>query len=640
MPPSKPVAETALPIRRAGSLQRDAVTHRVCGDSGDGMQLAGAQFSLASAVLGNDVATLPDFPAEIRAAAGTLAGVSAFQVRFGNRPIHSPGDRVDTLVAMNPAALKANFPDLAPGGLLLVNADAFGPDDLHNAGYSTNPLEDGSLAGCQLRAVPINTLNRQAVAAQKLCSYEADRCKNFFALGLVFWLYERPLEPTLRYIRQKFAKNPAVMEANTRTLRAGYHYGETSAVLPAPCRVTAAPTPPGLYRRVSGNEALVLGLIAAAERADKMLVFAGYPIAPSTDVLHTLADLKRFGVRVLQAEDETAAAGAVIGAAFGGALGVTVTSGIGVCLKSEALGLAVSAELPLVVVNVQRGGPSTGLPSKTEQADLLQAMFGRNGESPLPVLAPATPADCFAVTLEAVRIAFRFMTPVVVLSDTHLACAGEPWRVPAAADLPVLTVEHPHAAPSKSNGHGAVHFRPYERDERLARPWALPGTPGLEHRLTGLEKEDGTGDVSYDPVDHEHMVRVRAEKVANIAADIPLLEAFGPETGDLLVIGWGSTFGAIRTAVERAHNKGLSVAHAHLRHLNPMPRNTGELLRRYRMVLVPELNAGQLLLLVRAAFLVDAVGLNKVQGTPFLAAEVEEKIEELLLEGGGITVDG
>jgi 2-oxoglutarate ferredoxin oxidoreductase subunit alpha len=630
MPPSKSTTETVSAAPPMRAVELDAVTVRFCGDSGDGMQLAGSQFSLASAVLGNDVFTLPDFPAEIRAAAGTLAGVSSFQVQIGSQPVHTPGDRVQTLVAMNAAALKANLPDLESGGLLLVNRDAFGPEDLRNAGYITNPLDDGSLADYRLCAVPINTLNRKAMADLQLCPWEADRCRNFFALGLLFWLYERPMEPTLRYIRQKFSKNPAVMEANNRTLRAGYRHGEISGLSPVVFRVPKASTPPGTYRRITGNEAFSMGLVAAAARAEKTLVYAGYPITPATDILHTLADWKRFGIRVLQAEDETAAIGMIIGAAFGGALGVTATSGPGLCLKQESIGLAISAELPVVIIDVQRGGPSTGLPTKAEQSDLLQALFGRHGDCPLPVIAPATPAECFTMAFEAVRIAFRFMTPVLVLSDAFLACGAEPWRVPAVADLPSLTVQHPRSDSAKTNGNGVAHFWPFLRDERLVRPWPLPGTPGLEHRLTGLEKEDGTGDVSYDPADHEHMVQVRARKVANVAAEIPPLEAFGPESGELLIVGWGGTFGAIRTAVERAQRKGLSVAHAHMRYLNPMPSNTGEVLRRYRRVLVAELNTGQLRMLLRSEYLIDAVGLNKVQGRPFLAADVEETIEGML----------
>jgi 2-oxoglutarate ferredoxin oxidoreductase subunit alpha len=610
--PSRPVEE------------REAVTVRFAGDSGDGMQLAGNQFTRTSALFGNDVSTLPDFPAEIRAPAGTLAGVSGFQVHFSSADVLTPGDRLDALVAMNAAALKTNLRDLAAGGILIVNIDAFGPSDLQRAGYAASPLDDGSLRGHRVLAVPMTALNRAALGSLQLSTREADRCKNFFALGLVYWLYERPLEPTLRWVRAKFASNPAAREANSRALRAGYNYGETVEALPVHYRVARAAIAPGTYRNVTGNEALALGLVAAARQAGLDLFYAGYPITPASDVLHQLARLKRFGVRTLQAEDEIAAVGAAIGASFGGALGVTATSGPGVCLKAEAVGLAVMTELPLLLIDVQRGGPSTGLPTKTEQADLLQAMFGRHGECPVCVVAPASPADCFAMAFEAVRLAVRFMTPVYFLSDGYLANGAEPWRLPRVEDLPRILVQHP------SSANGAASFLPYARDERLVRPWAVPGTPGLEHRVGGLEKEDVTGSVSYDPLNHEHMVQTRAQKVANIAAEVPLLEVSGPLEGDLLVVGWGGTYGAIRTAVQRAQRKGLKVAHAHLRYLNPMPRNTGEVLKRYKKVLVPELNRGQLRLLLRAEFLIDAVGLNKVQGRPFLVGEIEEKIEEVV----------
>jgi 2-oxoglutarate ferredoxin oxidoreductase subunit alpha len=602
----------------------EAVAVRFAGDSGDGMQLAGTQFTNASAVFGNDISTLPDFPAEIRAPAGTLAGVSGYQINFARSDIHTPGDRVNTLVAMNPAALKTNVKDLEPGGILIVNTDAFAFNDLHKAGYKTNPLEDGSLNNFRVIKVPINKLNREAVAAMKLSPREADRCKNFFALGLVYWLYERPMEPTLRWIREKFAKNPVVLEANTATLKAGYHFGETTEAFPVQYRVPKAQIKPGKYRKITGNEATAIGLVTAATLARKELVYATYPITPASDILHQLAEWKRFGVKTIQAEDEIAAIGAAIGAAFGGALGVTATSGPGICLKSEAIGLAVITEMPLVVIDVQRGGPSTGLPTKTEQADLLQAMFGRNGECPAAVVAACSPADCFTMILEAVRIAVRFMTPVFFLSDGYLANGAEPWLVPKPEELPRLDIEHP----TKPNQNG--NFMPYLRDSRLVRQWAIPGTPGLEHRIGGLEKEDVTGNVSYDPVNHEHMVRTRAQKIANIAQEIPELAVNGPESGDVLVIGWGGTYGAITSAVDRCRADGLKVASAHLRYLNPMPRNTGEVLKRYKKVLVPELNRGQLRLLLRATYLVDAVGLNKVQGRPFLVSEIEEKIHELV----------
>jgi 2-oxoglutarate ferredoxin oxidoreductase subunit alpha len=610
-------------------------TIRLAGDSGDGMQLAGTQFTHTSAMFGNDISTLPDFPAEIRAPAGTLAGVSGFQIHFSSTDIHTPGDRLNTLVVMNPAALKTNLRDLEAGGILIANADAFAAGDLHKAGYTTNPLDDGSLKGYRLFAVPITKLNREAVSELKLSTREADRCKNFFALGLVYWLYERSLDPTLRWIQMKFGKNAGVMEANSRALKAGYNYGETTEAMPVHYRVSKASIPPGRYRKITGNEALAIGLVAASKQANLPLVYATYPITPASDILHQLAELKRFGVKTLQAEDEIAAMGAAIGASFAGALGVTGTSGPGICLKSEAIGLAVMTELPVVVVDVQRGGPSTGLPTKTEQADLLQAMFGRNGECPACIVAPCSPSDCFDMAFEAVRLAVGFMTPVFVLSDGYLANGAEPWLIPDSSKLPQIPVRfaqaHAHGASNgASNGNGSAVFHPYKRDERLVRPWAVPGTAGLEHRIGGLEKEDITGNVSYDPANHEHMIRTRAQKIANIAQAIPELSVMGPPEGDVLVLGWGGTYGSIVTACQRAQHKGWKVAQAHLRYLNPMPRNLGAVLKRYRKVLVPELNAGQLLMLLRATYLVDAVGLNKIQGKPFLVGEIEAKIEELL----------
>jgi len=623
---SNPALERKNPQHQLEEL--DAVTIRFAGDSGDGMQLAGTQFTNASAILGNDISTLPDFPAEIRAPAGTLAGVSGFQVHFSKYDIHTPGDRLNTLVAMNPAALKTNLKDLEPGGILIVNSDAFTTADLHKAGYKNNPLEDGSLKGYKIYHIPINKLNREAVSQVKLSPREADRCKNFFALGLVYWLYERPLEPTLRWIRDKFAKNPAVLEANTRTLKAGYNYGETTETIAVHYKVPKAEIKPGRYRKITGNEALAMGLVTATQLANIPLVYASYPITPASDILHHLSELKRFGVRTLQAEDEIAAIGMAIGASFGGAMGVTATSGPGVCLKSEAIGLAVMTELPCLIVDVQRGGPSTGLPTKTEQADLLQAMFGRNGECPVAIVAPCSPADCFNMTFEAIRLAISFMTPVFLLSDGYLANGAEPWLIPNVANLPKIKIRHP-AAP-ESNGNGTGEFMPYQRDERLVRQWAIPGTPGLEHRIGGLEKEDVTGNVSYDPINHEHMVKTRAQKIANIANDIPELTVTGPQEGDLLVIGWGGTYGAITTAVQRAQRKGYKVAATHLRYLNPMPKNTAAILKRYKKILVPELNSGQLRLLLRSYFLVDALGLNKIQGRPFLVSEIEEKIAQML----------
>ncbi len=631
IPGSHPSTGRLVPVEELVSA-----TIRLAGDSGDGMQLAGTQFTHTSAMLGNDISTLPDFPAEIRAPAGTLAGVSGFQIHFSSTDIHTPGDQLNTLVAMNPAALKTNLKDLEPGGILIVNQDAFAAGDLHKAGYTQSPLTDGSLKNYRLLSVPITTLNREAVKDLKLSTREADRCRNFFALGLVYWLYERSLEPTLRWIQAKFAKNAGVLEANTRALKAGYNYGETTEAMPVHYRVVKAHIAPGRYRKITGNEALALGLVAAGQSSGLPVFYASYPITPASDILHQLSELKRFNVKTFQAEDEIAAMGAAIGAAFGGALGVTATSGPGICLKSEAIGLAVMTELPVVVIDVQRGGPSTGLPTKTEQADLLQAMFGRNGECPAAVVAPCSPADCFAMALEAVRLAVGFMTPVFLLSDGYLANGAEPWLIPSPASLPKIPVRFATApnAPAAGNGHGNgeghTAFLPYLRDKRLVREWAVPGTPGLEHRIGGIEKEDRTGNVSYDPLNHHHMVQTRAQKIANIAQEIPELSVMGPAEGDVLVCGWGGTYGSIVTAVQRAQRKGLKVAHAHFRYLNPMPRNTAAVLKRYKKVLVPELNRGQLRLLLRAEYLVDAVGLNKIQGRPFLVSEIEEAIEKLV----------
>jgi len=613
-------------MRMAATEELESATIRFAGDSGDGMQLAGTQFTNTSAVLGNDISTLPDFPAEIRAPVGTLAGVSGFQIHFSSREIHTPGDHLNALVAMNPAALKTNIRDLEKGGILIVNKDSFATSDLSKAGYKSNPLEDGSLKDHRVISVPITVLNREAVADLKLSPREADRCKNFFALGLIYWLYERPLEGTLKWIKEKFHKNLAVLEANTRALNAGYNFGETTEALPVHYRVAKAQIKPGRYRKITGNEAISLGLVAAAELASKQLMYSSYPITPASDILHELSAMKKFGVRTFQAEDEIAAVCAAIGAAFGGAIGVTATSGPGICLKSEAIGLGVMTELPLIIIDVQRGGPSTGLPTKTEQADLLQAMFGRNGECPAAIVAPQSPADCFDMVLEAVRLAIGFMTPVFVLSDGYIANGAEPWSIPKLSDLPPIKVVHP----MQLGTNGDAKFLPYKRDARLVRPWAIPGTAGFEHRIGGIEKEDITGNVSYDPVNHEHMVLTRAKKIANIANEIPLLEVNGPSTGDLLVIGWGGTYGAITTAVERAQRKGMKVAQAHLRYLNPFPRNIEQVLKSYRKVLVPELNCGQLRLLLRGNFIVDAIGLNKIQGKPFLVSEIEAKIAEVL----------
>ncbi len=600
----------------------DSVAIRFAGDSGDGMQLTGMQFTDTSAIFGNDVSTFPDFPAEIRAPAGTLAGVSGFQVNFSSHDIFTPGDDPDVLVAMNPAALKANFLDLEPGGVIIVDSDTFTASNLRKADYESNPLEDGSLRGYELHPVPITELNRHALEdLEGLSRKEIDRSRNFFALGLSFWLFDRPLDTTLQWIETKFASRPAVVEANTRALRAGYHYGDTSEALSARHRIPPAKLKPGLYRKVTGNEATALGLVTAAKLADKPLFYGSYPITPASDILHELAALKNFEVCTFQAEDEIAAMGSVIGAAFGGAFAVTGTSGPGIALKSEAINLGIMLELPMVVVNVQRGGPSTGLPTKAEQADLLQAMFGRNGESPVAVVAPASPPECFDMAIQAFRLAVRAMTPVFVMSDGYLANSSEPWRIPDPDEIEPIPVQH------WTDPQG---FAPYLRDEEtLSRPWALPGTPGLEHRVGGLEKRNVTGTVSYVPEDHEEMVRLRAEKIARLADFIPEQKVFGPTQGDLLVVGWGSTYGAIRQAVKRAQRAGLSVSSAHIRYLNPFPKNLGDVLAGFDRVLVPEMNMGQLAMLLRAQYAADVISCPKVQGQPFKIREIRSKIEEL-----------
>jgi 2-oxoglutarate ferredoxin oxidoreductase subunit alpha len=609
--------------RRAPIHELASATVRFAGDAGDGMQLAGARFTAACAMSGNDVSTIPDLPAEIRAPAGTLAGVSSFQVHFSKNAARTPGDALDALVAMNPAALRTHLRDLQSGGLLIVNTDAFAGDALIKAGYAGNPLADGALKDYCLVPVAMNQLNREAVAELKLSPREADRCRGFFVLGLVCRLFDKPLEPTLGWIQEKLVKNPAVLEANRLSLRAGHHYGDTLELPAARYRVAPVDVPKGRYRTVTGMDALVLGLVTATRGAELSLVFAGAPSVPAGDMLRRLAELKEHEVFTIQAEDESAALAMALGASFGGAMGVTATSGPGMSLAADGLGLAVMAELPAVIINLQRGGPSTGLPTKTEQADLFQAMFGRHGECPLPVLAPSSPADCFALAHEAVRLAVRYMTPVVLLADVHLANRGERWQIPDGGELPSLTVEHPAAS---KNGEP---FMPYARNERHTRPWAIPGTPGLEHRIGGLEKEDKTGNVSYDPANHETMVKTRATKIARIAEEIPELEVHGGDA-DLLVIGWGSTHGVILSAVARARAKGVSVACAHLRHLYPLPRNLGDVLKRFKKILVPELNSGQLLWLLRARFPIDAVGHNKTQGAPFLIREIEAKIAELV----------
>ncbi len=623
----------------------ESVTIRFAGDSGDGMQVTGTQFTTTSALLGNDIATFPDFPAEIRAPAGTLAGVSGFQVHFASTEIHTPGDDLDALVVMNPAALKTNLRDLRSAGILVVNTDGFGTSDLDKAKYKTNPLEDGTLKGYRVVRVAVTKLTREAVAECKLTPREADRCKNFFALGLVYWMFERPMDASLKYIKDKFGKNPQYVDANTRALKAGYNYGETVELLPVQYTVAKAKIAPGTYRKIMGNEATVLGLVAATQIAGKQLIYGSYPITPASSVLEGLAEMRRYGVKTFQAEDEIAAVGVAIGASYGGAVGVTGTSGPGVCLKSEGIGLAVMTELPLVIVDVQRGGPSTGLPTKTEQADLLQAMFGRNGECPAAIVAPQSPSDCFDMAFEAVRIATRFMCPVFFLSDGYLANGSEPWKVPDPSKLPKIVITHPTGPNSDPGTNGAAHengsgeagkFLPYKRDELLARPWAVPGTPGLEHRIGGIEKQDVTGNINYEPANHEHMVRTRARKIENIALTIPDLEVTGSPDAELLVVGWGGTYGSITTAVQRSIKRGLKVAQAHFRYLNPMPKNTAAVLKRYKRVLVPELNGGQLSWLLRAKYLAPAEGFNKVQGKPFLVSELEAAIEKAL--GGRSTL--
>ncbi len=603
----------------------DEATVRFCGDSGDGMQLAGTQFTTTSALVGNDVATFPDFPAEIRAPRGTKAGVSGFQIHFSSNEIFTPGDTVDALVAMNPAALSTNLSDLRSGGVLLVNKDAFEKKGLEQAGYETNPLEDGSLDGYSMHAVEMTKLTRLAVEDLGLTVKEADRCRNFFAMGLVFWLYDRPLAPTLRFIEQKFGKRPEVAQANTLTLKAGYHYGETVEAISTQYHVDPAKLKPGTYRNIMGNIATAWGLLTAAQQSGKRLFLGAYPITPASDILHELAKHNNFDVVTFQAEDEIAAMTSTIGAAYAGAMAVTASSGPGIALKAEAIGLAVIAELPMVVINVQRGGPSTGLPTKTEQSDLFQALYGRNGECPLPVIAAQSPADCFDVAQEAWRIAVKYMTPVLMLTDGYIANGSEPWRIPDLSELPKVEIEHP---PGSDNGSP---FLPYERNDRLARPWAIPGTKGLMHRIGGLEKQDGSGNVCYDPDNHQHMIDTRAKKVANVADDIPLQQLDGPDSGKLLVLSWGGTYGACATAVHNAQAEDKSVSHCQLRYIHPFPRNLKDILTKFDKILIPELNMGQLRTVLRAEFLVDAIGLNKVQGKPFSVAEISAEIDTLLL---------
>jgi 2-oxoglutarate ferredoxin oxidoreductase subunit alpha len=610
------------PTKGGERRELDRVVIRFAGDSGDGMQLTGDRFTSVSAFFGNDLATLPDFPAEIRAPAGTIAGVSAFQIHFSDHDILTPGDQPGVLVAMNPAALKANIKDLVSGGLLIVNENAFDDRNLEKVGYGSNPLDDGSLSGYQIFKIPMTTMTIEAVKDTGVNKKEAERAKNMLALGVLSWMYGRPLDPTVAWLEKKFAKKPAIAQANIAALKAGHAFGETAEL--SAFEVKPATLAPGKYRRVTGNQALCFGLLAASVQAKLPIFLGSYPITPASDILHELSRHKNFGVRTLQAEDEIAAAGMALGAAFSGHIGVTTTSGPGLDLKSETIGLAVSLELPMIVIDIQRGGPSTGLPTKTEQSDLLHAMFGRHGEAPLPIVAPYSPPSCFWAALEAVRLALKYMTPVIILSDGYLANGAEPWRIPTVDRLPDITV------PFASQPNLGDDFWPYLRDdETLARPWAIPGTPGLEHRIGGLEKADGTGNISYDPDNHHLMTELRQAKIKAIEEDIEPLEWQGAEDAKVLVLGWGSTYGAIGAACRRLKARGVNVARAHLKHLNPFPQNTGEVLSRFDRVVIPEMNMGQLSKLVRSEFLIDAVSLNQVKGLPFKAAWLEDKLLEL-----------
>jgi 2-oxoglutarate ferredoxin oxidoreductase subunit alpha len=609
----------------AGKLKREVIEQaviRFAGDSGDGMQVTGSQFTNTAAMYGNDIATFPDYPAEIRAPAGTVPGVSGFQLNFSSGEVHTPGDAVDVLIAMNPAALKVNIGDLKPNGILIVNADAFKETDLRKAQLTTNPLEDHSLDKFRVFPVELQRLTRASMEHLGLDAKSMDRCKNFFALGMCYWLYNRSMEPTVRWIDDKFKKKALLVEANKLALKAGYSYCEATEAFQISYEIPPAQLSPGLYRSLSGNQALALGFVTAAQKAGLKLFLGSYPITPASDILHELSHYKEFGVLTFQAEDEIAAITSTIGASFAGTLAITTTSGPGMALKTEALGLAVMTELPLVICDVQRGGPSTGLPTKTEQADLLQALFGRNSEAPIPILAAASPADCFWVAVEASRIALKYMVPVIVLTDGYLANGAEPWRIPNLDEIPGIPVQF---------AKDPASYQPYKRDpDTLARPWAIPGTRGLEHRIGGLEKQDGTGNINYEPLNHENMVRIRAAKVEAIVQDVPNVLPTGDAEGDLLIVSWGSTFGAITQAVKGQRDKGRKIGHLHLRYLNPLPANLGDILKRYKNVLVPELNMGQLLWVLRAKYLVNAVGLNKIQGRPFKQNELDQKIEEML----------
>ncbi len=602
----------------------ESVTIRFAGDSGDGMQLTGDQFTDTSALMGNDIATLPDFPAEIRAPQGTLPGVSSFQIQFSHNEIYTAGDAPDVLVVMNPAALKVNLRDLVKGGVIVTNTDSFNEDNLKKAGWKSNPLTDGTLKDYSLLQVPFSSLTKNALEGSGMKLSEIDRCKNFFALGLVFWMYGRSIDHTVKWVQEKFAKKPEVAEANIKALKAGYNYGDITETLTHRYLVKKADISPGTYRKISGNEATALGIIAAAALADKDVLYGSYPITPASNILHELAKHKNFRIKTFQAEDEIAACGAALGASFGGQIGITATSGPGVCLKSEMINLAVMAELPLVILDIQRGGPSTGLPTKTEQSDLLQAMFGRNGDSPVAIVASSTPSNCFDFVIEAVRLAVKYMTPVFFLSDGYLANGSEPWKLPEISKLPKINVRHPQS----SDGP----FLPFVRDEKtLARPWAIPGTPGLEHRIGGIEKADRTGNVSYDPDNHHRMTELRRDKIKRIADDIPPAEVFGEKKGRLLLLGWGGTFGTIYAAVEELQKEGKKVSSCHLNYLNPFPKNLGEILKNFETILIPELNMGNLLFMIRSEFEgIHAVGYNRVTGQPFKIGERKSKALEHL----------
>ena len=598
------------------------VTIRFAGDSGDGMQLTGTQFTNTTAILGNDLSTLPDYPAEIRAPQGTLFGVSGFQVHFGSSEINTPGDTCDVLVAMNAAALKVNLPSLIDGGAIIVDTEGFNDKNLRLSGYAKSPLSDGSLSKYQVFEVDITKLTQLALTDSTLSSKLIDRSKNFFALGLMYWMYNRTMDPTIKWINSKFGNKPDVRDANLKVMQAGWSYGETTEIFQVRYEVAPAKLPPGKYRNITGNQATAWGLMAAAKKAKMDLFLGSYPITPASDILHELSMYKNFGVKTFQAEDEIAGITSAIGASFGGALACTTTSGPGVALKTEALGLAVMVELPLVVVNVQRGGPSTGLPTKTEQADLLQALYGRNGEAPIPIVAACTPSDCFDAVFEASRIALKYMTPVFCLTDGYLGNGSEPWLIPNFNGMPDISPTF------RTDPNG---FMPYLRDEKtLSRPYAIPGTPGLEHRIGGLEKQHLTGNVNYEPQNHEFMVKLRAEKVERIANDIPLAKVEGDQKGEMLLVGWGGTYGAIKTAAINLRARGINVSHLHLRHLNPMPKNVGEILYNFKQILVPELNLGQLVKVLRSKYLVPAIGLNKIQGQPFKSIEIEKKVEEMV----------